>query len=107
MKIIEFPCYTNFGDGDSTDWKIEVGLTDDEYSRLESALEDIDIEYPEIEFFQNKDLEDIFKKVYALAVKQATADSLAYDDDLRYKYGDNPEWKADDLYDINVEYPEL
>ena len=48
MKTVEFPCYTNFGGCDSADWEIEVELTDEEYSRLELALKDIDIEYPEL-----------------------------------------------------------
>lgn len=107
MKTVEFPCYTNFGGCDSADWEIEVELTDEEYARLESALQDIDIEYPDVEFYENKELQDIFKKVYALAVEQATADALFYNEDLKEKYGNDKTWRADMLYSINVEYPRL
>ena len=107
MKTVEFPCYTNFGGCDSTDWEIEVELTDDEYSRLESVLKDIDAECPDVEFHKNKDLEDIFKKVYEEAVEQATADALFYDEDLQAKYGNDKTWRADMRYLINVNYPEL
>ena len=107
MRNVEFPCCTNFGGCDSTDWEIEIELTDDEYSKLESALEDIDIEYPDVEFYENEELKDIFNKAYAEAVRQATIDALYYNDDLKEKYGNNPTWKADDLYSINVNYPEL
>lgn len=103
MKTIEFPCYTNFGSGNSTDWEIEVELTDEEYALLESVI----AKEPEEEFYQNQTLVNVFKKVYKEAVEQATADALFYDDELRAKYGNDPSWKASDIYSINVEYPEL
>lgn len=107
MVTVEFPCYTNYGGGNSVDWEIEVELTDEEYARLEAVLENLDEDEEEIEFFENKELEDIFKKVYALALEQATADALCYNEDLKEKYGNDPTWKASKLYNIGVEYPEL
>ena len=106
MITVEFPCYTNFGGGDSVDWEIEVELTDEEYARLKSALEKID-EDAEEKFYENKDLADIYKKVYALAVDEATTDALCYNEDLKEKYGNDPTWRANKLYMIGVEYPEL
>ena len=62
MKTVEFPCYTNFGGCDSADWEIEVELTGEEYSRLELALKDIDIEYHPSDINYNNWQEDFFNK---------------------------------------------
>lgn len=103
MITVEFPCYTSFGKGDSTDWYLYCDLTEEEYELLVSVIKS----EPEEEFFENKKLSDIFKKVYKEAVRVATEDALEYDEDIQERVADDPEWRIDWLYDVNVNYPEL
>ncbi len=103
MKTITFPCWTNFGSGDSVDWEIDIEITDEEYGRLLTVIQND----PEDFFYENNDLNDIYRKVYKEAVDVATADILSYDEDLAEQYGADDDWKADYLYCIGVAYPEL
>lgn len=104
MKEFEFVACCNYGPGDSGETYLNIDLSDEEASRLESACADPDIYYGQ-EFCKYEPLSDIYKKVYARAIAEITSE-LKYDCDfLPESIINDPFWRADDLYYIWIDFP--
>lgn len=100
MKEFTFPAWCNYGKGDSGESWIDVELTDEEAERLAKYGTKADVYYGE--FSECKELKDIYKKVYALAVEQMTEEIREFGDD---DHTDDPDWVADDTYVCGVNFP--
>lgn len=100
MKAYTFIAYCTFGKGDSGETEVEVELTDEESERLLKFGTQAEIYYNG--FSRCKELEDLYKKIYNLAVEQMTAETREYgtDDDA-----DDPDWVVDDSYACGVNFP--
>jgi hypothetical protein len=102
MKDYIFTAYCTFGKGDSGETEIEVELTDEDAERLVKFGTQPDIYYNG--FSRCKELEDLYQKIYALAVDQMTEEMRDFGD-LEKKYANDPNWKVDDLYACGVNFP--
>lgn len=102
MKEYTFIAYCTFGKGDSGESWIDVELTDEEAERLEKYGTQPDIYYNG--FSRCKELEDLYDKIYALAVDQMTEEMRDFGD-LEEKYANDPNFKVDDLYPCGVNFP--
>lgn len=102
MKEYTFTAYCTFGKGDSGETEIEVELTDEEAERLVKFGTQPDIYYNG--FSRCKELEDLYQKIYALAVDQMTEEMRDFGD-LEEKYANDPNWKVDDIYPCGVNFP--
>ena len=102
MKEFTFTAYCTFGKGDSGESWIDVELTDEEAESLEKYGTQPDIYYNG--FSQCKELEDLYKKLYDIAVDQMTEEMRDFGD-LEEKYANDPNWKVDDLYPCGVNFP--
>ena len=101
MKEFTFPAWCRFGKLDSGETLIEdVELTDEEAERLIKYGTQAEIYYDG--FSECEELEDIYKKVYALAVKQMTEEIREFGDD---DHTNDPDWVVDDTYACGVEFP--
>ena len=101
MKEFTFPAWCMYGKGDSGESYVDVELTDEEAERLVEYGTQPDVYYGE--FSECEELADIYKKVYAIAVKQMTEEINEWGDmDER----SDPDWKADDSYPCGVNFPE-
>lgn len=102
MKEFTFPAYCSYGKCASGESWIDVELTDEEAEKL--------IKYgTQSETFYNgfdecEELEDLYDKIYEIAVEQMT-DEILFDDWLDDEYRNDPEWRADDLYSCGVNFP--
>jgi hypothetical protein len=79
-----------------------VELTDEEAESLEKYGTQPDIYYNG--FSLCKELEDLYKRLYNLAVDQMTEEMRDFGD-LEEKYANDPNWKVDDLYPCGVNFP--
>lgn len=102
MKEYTFTAYCTFGKGDSGETEVEVELTDEEAERLIKFGAQPDIYYDG--FSRCKELEDLYQKIYALAVDQMTEEMRDFGD-LEEKYVNDPNFKVDDLYPCGVNFP--
>jgi hypothetical protein len=102
MKEYTFTAYCTFGKGDSGESWIDVELTDDEAESLEKYGTQPDIYYNG--FCRCKELKDLYKKIYALAVDQMTEELRDFGD-LEATYANDPNFKVDDLYPCGVNFP--
>jgi hypothetical protein len=102
MKKFTFTAYCTFGKGDSGESWVDVELTDEEAERLIKYGTQPDIYYNE--FSRCKELEDLYKKIYTIAVDQMTEEMKDFGD-LDEKYANDPNWKVDDLYACGVNFP--
>ncbi len=100
MKEFTFIAYCAFGKGDSGETEIEVELTEEEAERLVKFGTQPDIYYNE--FSRCHELEDLYRKIYDLAVKQMTEEMIAFGDE---DHSDNPNWQVDDDYACGVNFP--
>ena len=104
MKEFTFPAYCSFGKlaaaGES--WVV-VELTDEEAEKLIKYGTQPDIYYDG--FDECEELEDLYDKIYEIAVEQMT-DELRDSDWLEDEDRDNPEWRADDWYSCGVNFPD-
>jgi hypothetical protein len=82
-----------FGKGDGAESCVEMEVTDEEYARLQEAMESDD-DFEDCELVQ-----DIYERVYELANEDATQDLI----DAGYL--DENE-KASESYPITIDYPE-
>jgi hypothetical protein len=103
MKEFTFPVWCRFGPCDSGDSLVIVELTDEEAEKLEKFGTQAEIYYNE--FSNCKELNDLYKNVYSIAVAQTTEELKEFADWLAEKYLNDPEWKADDIYKIDVNFP--
>ena len=100
MKEYTFTAYCTFGKGDSGETEVEVELTDEESERLIKYGTQPDIYYKE--FCRCKELEDLYKKIYAIAIKQMTEEVRDFGND---DHTDDPNWQVDDTYACGVNFP--
>ena len=98
MKEFTFTAYCTFGKGDSGEAEIEVELTDEESDRLINFGTQPDIYYNG--FNRCNDLEDLYKKIYALAVEQMTDEMNDFGDEDH-----SDDWQVDDTYACGVNFP--
>jgi hypothetical protein len=100
MKEFTFTAYCTFGKGDSGETEVDVELTDEEAERLIKFGTRSDIYYNG--FSRCRELEDLYKKIYALAVKQMTQEMIDFGDE---DHSDDPNWQVDDDYACGVNFP--
>lgn len=101
MKEFTFTAWCRFGRFDSGETQIDVELTDEEAERLVKYGTQPDIYYDG--FSECEELEDVYKKVYALAIEQMTEEIRDFGDDDN---ADDPDWVVDDTYACGVNFPE-
>lgn len=100
MKEFTFTAWCSFGKGDSGETLVDVELTDEEAERLVKYGTQPDIYYNG--FYLCKELEDIYKKVYAIAIMQMTEETREFGDD---DHANDPDWVIDDTYACGVNFP--
>lgn len=100
MKEFTFCAWCRFGKGDSRETWIDVELTDEEAERLIKYGTQAEIYFDG--FSECEELEDIYKKVYALAVEQMTEEIREFGCD---DHTDDPSWIVDDTYACGVNFP--
>ena len=109
MKTLTFGCVMHYGKLDASDWEEDIELTDEEYDRLIEAMENAIAEGEE-DFFECKEVEDIYYKVYDQVVDIATENMRKFDPEIIQDYleeeGEEEEnFRADDIYPIDVYFP--
>lgn len=101
--MIEFQAYTSFGKGDNTDWEFCYEVTKEEYERLHEASNDGD------DFCDVEEIADLYDKIYEAAIDEATRSFIENDPEMVMDYLDEgqslEEWRADDVYCIEVNFP--
>lgn len=102
MKDFAFIAWCRFGRGDSGETEVEIELTDEEAERLITYGTKADIYYND--FSKCKELKDIYKKVYSIAIDQMTEEMRDFGD-LDEDELNNPNWKVDDSYACGVNFP--
>jgi len=96
-------CYMTFLCGSSyspSDWEEEIELTQEEYDRL------TEVRKAGKDFCRCEEVKDIYNRVYDIVNESATDSLLAYDEDIKAKYGSNPDFKASDLFSIFISFIE-
>ena len=102
MKEFTFTAYCTFGKGDSGETLVDVVLTNEEAERLIKYGTQTDIYYNG--FSRCKELEDLYGKIYTLAVDQMTEEMRDFGD-LNAEIANDPNWKVEDLYPCGVNFP--
>ena len=108
MKDFIFPAWCKSGKFCSGETVIEVSLTDEEAERLVKFGTDPKIFYSYKAFYNCREVQDIYDKVYEIAVCQISQEQkewMSEDDKDERKILKNPNWRADSLYEIGVEFP--
>lgn len=100
MKAYTFIAYCTFGRCYSGETEVDVELTDEESERLEYYGKQADLYYNGFE--RCEQLEDIYKKIYDIAVNRMTQEMIDFGDE---DHSDNPNWQVDDLYHCGVNFP--
>jgi len=90
-----FLCGTSYS---PSDWEEEIEVTEEEYERLTTAMK------TGKDFYDCEEVKDIYNRIYDIVDESATADLLAYDEDIKSKYGNNADFKASDLYSIFIQF---
>ena len=103
MKEFTFIAWCSYGRGDSGESWVDVELTDEEAERLIHFGTQPDIYWNG--FNRCKELEDLYKKIYAIAVDQMT-EEVRDGGWLTDECADDPEWKVDDRYPCGVNFPQ-
>ena len=103
MKEFTFTAYCTYGKENSGESWIDVELTDEEAERLIKYGTQAEIYYND--FCRCEELKDLYKKIYAIAIEQMT-DELRDFGDLDDKYANDPDWKVDDTYQCDVNFPD-
>ena len=109
MKTVTFGCVMHYGKLDASDWEEDIELTDEEYDRLIEAMKNAIAEGEE-DFFECKEVEDIYYKVYDQVVDIATENMKEFDPEIIRDYleeeGEEEEnFRADDIYPVDVYFP--
>lgn len=97
MKDFTFIAWCSYG---TEETEIEVELSNKDAKKLERYGRQPDIY--EDGFANCEALEDIYKKVYEIAVAQMTEEIREYGDD---DHLDDPDWRVDNTYECGVEFP--
>ena len=90
-----FLCGTSYS---PSDWTEDIEVTEEEYERLVKARKTGKF------FYDCKEVKDIYDRIYDIVDESATADLLAYDEDIKEKYGNDANFKASDLYAIYIQF---
>lgn len=96
MITLYFPCWLLPYNGD---WEEAIEVTDDEYERLKKAF------LTGEDFIYCEEVKDIFDRVYEIVVESATDSLLSYNEDISKEYGRIENWRADNLYQIGIRFP--
>lgn len=83
-----------------SDWEEDIEVTEEEYARLTKAMK------TGKDFYDCKEVNDIYDRIYDIVDETATADLLAYNEDIKEKYGNDSGFKASDLYSISIHFLE-
>jgi hypothetical protein len=102
VKEFTFIAWCRFGKGDSGETEVDVDLTDVEAEMLISYGTKADTFYNG--FSECEELEDIYKKVYSIAIDQMTEEMRDFGE-LDEEELNNPNWKVDDSYACGVNFP--
>ena len=102
MKDFTFLAWCSYGKGDSGESWIDVELTDEDADRLVTFGTQAEIYYKG--FSECAELKDIYERIYAIAVKQMTEELKEFGD-LDEPYRSDPNWKVDDRYPCEVNFP--
>ena len=108
MKDFIFPAWCKSGKFCSGETIVEVSLTDEEAERLVKFGTDPQVLYSFRGFYNCRALNDIYNKVYEIAVIQITQELLEWmseDDEEEAAILNNHNWRADSLYEIGVGFP--
>lgn len=108
MKEFIFPAWCKSGKFCSGETMVEVSLTDEESERLVKFGTDPQVLYSFRGFYNCSALNDIYSKVYNIAVIQITQELMEWmdeDDEDEAAILNNPNWRADDLYEVGVGFP--
>lgn len=100
MNIITLKCCCIFGKGDSTDWEQDFDLTEEEITRLKAAAK------TGTSFMNADSVSDIYERLYDIIVSEATEQLLEDDEDIQEEYGEEDDFRADELYEYRIDYPE-
>ena len=99
MKTFIFPATCDFGVGSYHEpVMVEVALSEKDAKKLIKYAEEGEESFAECEA-----LEAIYEKVYEKAVKQMTEEFIESGD----ADNDDPDWRIDDDYECEVDYPDL
>ena len=105
MRDFIFPAWCKSGKFCSGETMVEVSLTDEEAERLVKFGTDPEVLYSYRGFYNCRALND---KVYKIAVVQITQEQkewMSEDDEEEAEILNDPNWRADDLYEVGVEFP--
>lgn len=108
MKDFIFPAWCKSGKFCSGGTSVEVYLTDEEAERLTKVGTNREIFYSYQGFYNCRDVHDIYDKVYEIAVVQITQELREWmdeDDEEEAEILNDPNWRADDLYEVGVGFP--
>lgn len=105
MEEFTFTAWCRFGKGDSGETFVDVELTDEEAKRLIEYGTKVEVYYDG--FYQCKELEDLYQKIYGIAVDQITEELRDWGDWVDEEDKNNPNWKADDTYACGVNFPQV
>jgi hypothetical protein len=100
MRNYTFIAYCTFGRCDSGETEVEVELTDEEAAKLIKLGTQPEIFYNG--FSRCKELEDLYTKIYNIAVDQMTKEMIDFGSE---DHSDNPAWQVDDDYACGVNFP--
>ena len=84
------------GAGD-VEFEEDVEVTEEEYERLKKALSS------GRDFYDCEEVRDIYNRVYDIADEGATETLLANNEDIAEKYKGDKNFKASDLYQIDIQ----
>lgn len=103
MRTFTFVAWCSYGRGDSQDSWVDVELTEEEADRLIHFGTQPDVYWNG--FNRCKELEDLYKKVYTIAVGQMTAEARE-GGWLDSEFADDPEWRLDERCPCGVNFPQ-
>ena len=104
MKEYTFGVWCSFGKGDSGETFIDVELSDEEAELLEHWGTQSEVFYDG--FSRCEELSELYDKLYKIAVEQVTDELRDFGDWVDEEDKANPDWRADDLYSIGVNFPD-
>lgn len=86
-----------FGCNDG-EWEEDVEVSEEEYERLRQSYKSGK------DFYKDESVRDIYDRVWDIANASATESLIDYNEDIAEKYGNDPNFKASDLYAIHVQF---
>ena len=108
MKEFTFPAWCKSGKFCSGGTIVEASLTEEEAERLVKFGTDPKVLYSYRGFYNCRTLNDIYDKVYEIAISQITDELKEWmdeEDEEEAEILNDPNWRADDLYEVGIEFP--